>query len=311
MSEIIKYVIIIIDGLYSITAECVISIGYWVEYCIFINIIILIINMIINNKNRLNILLLYILFSITIFISIMLINSTTVGEDDILYIITHNPLNNDITYLDYMPDKIWDVHDITYPDYIWDVNNISNYSNNITYMASNVGWELRLTNSDTDPIDFNDPVNNVYKSNIPGLQNQIVTKQDLYTTFKNTIETHSMANWNKLDKAKYTKVDVVNVMSFEHLYTRLYGIKLTNHHLDLKWWNLCYLYGITHHEDIPFNINDIKNYTPESFYNHLKTLDDNKSLNPFWQRELEKYGNKQDVFYTYMRIIHFVINRRV
>lgn len=311
MSEIIKYVIIIIDGLYSITAECVISIGYWVAYCIFINIIILIINMIINNKNRLNILLLYILLSITIFISIMLINSTTVGEDDILYIITHNPLNNDITYLDYTSDKIWDVHDITYPDYIWDVNHISNYSNNITYMASNVGWELRLTNSDTDPIDFNDPVNNVYKSNIPGLQNQIVTKQDLYTTFKNTIETHSMANWNKLDKAKYTKVDVVNVMSFEHLYTRLYGIKLTNHHLDLKWWNLCYLYGITHHEDIPFNINDIKNYTPESFYNHLKTLDDNKSLNLFWQRELEKYGNKQDVFYTYMRIIHFVISRRV
>lgn len=267
------------------------------------------INLIIKNK-RLKILLLYIIFSIMIFISIMLINSATVGEDDILYIITHNPLDNHITYLDYMSDKIWDVHDIAYSDYIWDVDNISNYSNNITYMSSNIGWELCYPNSEGDPIDLNDPVNVVYTSNIPGL-NQVITKQDLYTSFKNTIVVNSMANWNKLDKAKYTKVDVVNVVSFEHLYNSLYGIKLTNFHLDLKWWNLCYLYGISHHEDIPFNIYDIKSYTPESFYSHLKTLSDENRLNYFWKRELEKYSDKQDVFYTYMRIVHFVMNKRI
>lgn len=310
INEIIKYVIIIIDGLYNITAECVISISYWVVYCIFINIIILIINLIIKNKNRLNILL-YIIFSIMIFISIMLINSTTVGEDDILYIITSNSLDNHITHLDYMSDKIWDVHDIIYSDYIWNENNISNYSNNITYMSGNVGWELCLSNSEPDPIDFENPVNDIFKSNIPGLQNQTITKQDLYNTFKNTIENNSMSNWNKLDKTKYTRIDVLNVVNFEHLYTGIYNIKLTNFHLDLKWWNLCYLYGITHHKDIPFNINDIKNYTPESFYNHLKTLNDENSLNNFWKRELDKYSDKQDVFYSYMRIIHFVLNKRM
>jgi len=41
INEIIKYVIIIIDGLYNITVECVISIGYWVAYCIFMYIIII------------------------------------------------------------------------------------------------------------------------------------------------------------------------------------------------------------------------------------------------------------------------------
>jgi len=309
MSEIIKYVIITIDGLYNITVECGISIGYWVAYCIFIKIIIWVINLIINNKNRLKILLLYIIFSFTIFISIMLINSTTVGEDDILYIITQNPLDNHITHFDYMSNKIWDIHDIIYSDYIWNENNISNYSNNVVYMSGNVGWELYLANSEPEPINFNDPVNNIFRSNIPGLQNQTINKQDLYTTFKNTIETNSMANWNKLDKTKYTRLDVLSVVNFEHLYTSIYKIKLANYHLDLKWWNLCYLYGITHHEDVPFNINDIKNYTPESFYNHLKNNEN--TLSNFWKRELNRYSDKQDVFYSYMRIIHFVINKRM
>lgn len=310
MSEIIKYVIIIIEGLYNITAECVISIGYWVASYIFIKIIIIfIINLIINNKNRLK-KLLYIIFSITVFICIMLINITTAGEDDISYIMTQDPLDNHITHLDNMPDKLLDVHDITYSDYIWDENNI-NYSKNITYMAGNTGWELCLSaDSARKPINLNNPINHVFTSNIPGFQNQTITNQDLYNTFKKTIETHSMANWNKLDKSKYTRIYVLNVANFEHLRQGIYGVKLKNPHLDLKWWNLCYLYGISHHEDIPFNVDDILNHTPESFYNHLRTLRDENLLNNFWKRELEKYSNRPDVFYTYMRIIHSVFSRR-
>jgi hypothetical protein len=48
----------------------------------------------------------------------MLINITTAGEDDVSYIMTQDPLDNHITHLDNMPDKLLDVHDITYSDYI-------------------------------------------------------------------------------------------------------------------------------------------------------------------------------------------------
>jgi hypothetical protein len=301
MSEIINYVIIIISSIMDvfynihITAECVISIGYWVALFILV--------LIINSKNILK-KLLYIIYIIMTCISFILINITSAGEDcnDIIYPLD-NTMHDYITYSDDMSN------------YIWDYNNISNYSNNVMYMIGNEGWELYYPSGESGYIDLliadRNIVNSVFTSNIPELQNQRITKYDLYITFKDTIETNSMKSWYKLDKTKYTKQGVLDSANFEYLYRGIISTKSSNNQLDLKWWNLCYLYGITHHNDIPFDINDIKSYTPESFYNHLVTKKENNSLNDYWKRELVKYeGNKKGEFYAYMRIIHFVINRR-
>jgi hypothetical protein len=43
----------------------------------------------------------------------------------------------------------------------------------------------------------------------------------------------------------------------------------------------------------------------------LETKNEENTLNDYWKRELNKYpGKKRGDFYAYMRIIHFVVNRR-
>jgi hypothetical protein len=45
-------------------------------------------------------------------------------------------------------------------------------------------------------------------------------------------------------------------------------------------WNLCYLYGISHHKDILLDLNDVKSHTPESLYDILENKGDN-TLNDY------------------------------
>jgi hypothetical protein len=119
-----------------------------------------------------------------------------------------------------------------------------------------------------------------------------------------------MKTWYKLDKEKYTKKGVLSIMNFEYLFRGIISSKTSNPDLELKWWNLCYLYGISHHKDIPFDINDLKNHTPESLYNILVKKNEDNTLNDYWKRELNKYPNeKRAYFYTYMRIISFVVSK--
>jgi hypothetical protein len=118
-----------------------------------------------------------------------------------------------------------------------------------------------------------------------------------------------MKSWYKLDKEKYTKQGVLEYSNFENLYKGIIASKATNPEVDLKWWDICYLYGISHHKDIPFDLNDVKNHTPESLFNLLKKKNADHTLNDYWKRMLTKYPNeKRAQFYTYMRIIAFVVS---
>jgi hypothetical protein len=202
----------------------------------------------------------------------------------------------------------YDMSNEIFKDSKWD------YSFNTTYCASNEDWEPYYPCGEKGYFDLliadRDQVNSVFRSNIPSLQNQRITKHDLYVTFKNTIETNALNNWTKLDKAKFSKKEVLDVINFEYLYKGIISTKSSNNALDIKWWNLCYLYGISHHYDVPFDLNEIKSYTPESFYNDLETKSNNGHVSDYWKRELAKNKDKKNEFYAYMRIIHFVKSRR-
>jgi hypothetical protein len=74
---------------------------------------------------------------------------------------------------------------------------------------------------------------------------------------------------------------VLDAINFEYLYRTVISTTTSNKDLELKWWNLCYLYGISHHSDIPFDLNDVKNHTPESLYNLLETKNKDNTLNDY------------------------------
>lgn len=312
MSEIINYVIniisYIIDVFYNIhiTAEFIIFIGY----CGALFILVFIINGIFNGKNILK-KLLYITYIVMSIILFILINITSAGEDDCSYLLykTH-PLSI----------KIHDYHLEDMPNYIDILNNcITNITKNTIYMTGREGWEIYFPREEDENtyldllIADRDNIHKIFQSNIPEMQNpnQRFTKSDLYLKFIDTIDTNAMKSWCKLDKIKYTKKIVLDQANFEYLYRAVISISVKNPDLKLNWWNLCYLYGISHHKDIPFDLNDIINKTPESFYEMLEDKKNNDTLSAYWKKELDKYsGNKKGDFYASMRIIQFVVNKR-
>lgn len=311
MSEIINYVINIIsyimDVFYNIhiTAEFIIFIGYWGTLCILV----FIIDWIFNGKNILK-KLLYITLIIMSIIYFILINITCHGEDDCSYVfdMTH-PLS--IKIHDYYSEDMY--------NYIDTLHNCTTIiSKNSIHMSSREGWEIYFPREEDEDTYLDlltadrDKINNIFQSNIPEMQNQNqrFTKTDLYLKFKDTIDTNSMKTWYKLDKTKYTRKGVLDVTNFEYLYRGIITTSVKNTDLNLNWWNLCYLYGISHHKDIPFDLNDVINKTPESFYGMLEEKKNNNTLNDYWKKELDKYSGKKNDFYAYMRIINFVVNKR-
>lgn len=220
-----------------------------------------------------------------------------------LYDITNDPLDN-AWYHSY---DTWD-HSYDEWDHSYDE---CNYSYNTIHLSGRPGWEIYFPQNEKGYLDLvyadkkfiND---SVFRSSIPELQNQTITKEDLYISFKNTLNTSSLRNY-KLDQSKYIRRVVMDEVRFEYLYWSILSNKSSNVWLELKWWDLCYIYGLSHHKDIPFDLNDIKSHTPQTFYNYLEIKKNNNTLNDYWKRALNKYQDKPESLYAYVRISNFVI----
>jgi hypothetical protein len=307
MSEIFNNVIIVIYYIIDvffiipIITTCLISRGFWVAYCILV---LNIINWISNNINKLYVLL-YNLIIFLIFILIILINIPSAGEDlEILYPKDILSPNNRLDYISHT-DKLWECEsDIYY----------SNYSRNVTYMSGNEDWESNFFNN---PKGYNDllfadknSISNMFKGNTSISENNIMNKQECNSCFQNTVSEVVTKRLRYFDTTKYTVEDTLSPTRFDALYKGIISTKASNSSLDLNWRELCRLYAITHHTLTPFDINDIKSYTPETFYTHLQTLHNDKPLCPNWQWPLNKYPNKKNELYAYMRIVEFSINNK-
>lgn len=292
MNGIINYVNIIIsyitDIFYNnITALYVIRIGFGIGLSILLSIIKWRINII---KKYIWLLIIYIII-LCIFIMLMLINYAGEDCEHMFYYTVNNAMDNYIEY-----DML-------------NENSTSNYSKNTTHCMADQGWERYFLNTGKDNIDLENSNKNelkkIFTSNIPELQNEKITKDELLNIFNNS---HSRFTGSRFNYQLYTKHGMLDYIKFEKLGAAIINVKLTNSTLNLKWWNLCHLYSLIHYKDIPFDINDIKSYSPETFYEDLVNKDHNKSFNSYWKRELNKYKDSQNEFYSYMRIIHSVID---
>ena len=288
--------------LYTV-AECVMDIGYWVALFIWLFILSWTFD-----RNKIIKKLLKIIYGILALIFFIPIYMTTAGEDEMYFLLKELELPDSPLYEDPCDSWVFEYIDLKVPK-------PSVYSSNVTYMMGDemdpyypYGEKAYLDLLIAD----RNLINNIFQSNIPELQNpnQRLTKSDLYDSFKDNVETNAMKSWYKLDKEKYTKQGVLEYSNFENLYKGIIASKATNPEVDLKWWDICYLYGISHHKDIPFDLNDVKNHTPESLFNLLKIKNADHTLNDYWKRMLTKYPNeKRAQFYTYMRIIAFVVSK--
>lgn len=294
MSEIINYINVIIfyimDIFYIITTVYVIIIGFWVTLWILFSII----KWIINSKYKyIFINTIYFILLCISFILMLILSAVECCEDPCDYTV-NNSIDNIMYYLEY------DMLNEYYP---------SNYSPNIIYCMADEGWERYFPTTEKDYTNLSiadkNEVNKVFTRNVPGFENQILTKDEVQDTFKESTSKHS---WDKLDRALYNKRVVLNAKNFENLYKGVISVKLANLDLNLNWRNLCYLYNISHHSNLPFDIHNIKSYTPESFYENLESNKD--YLNSYWKNEYSKYQNTQNELYAYMRIIDSVVNKR-
>ena len=294
MNEIINDVNIIISYIMdvfsnNITALHVIRIGFGIALSILLSII----KWRIDSKKKYILLLIIYIIILCIFFMLILINYAGEDCEHMFYSTVNNAIDNYIEY-----DML-------------NENYTSNYSKNTIHCMADQGWERYFLNTEKDNIDLEisnrNEVRKIFTSNIPSLQNEEITKKGLYDTFKNS---HLGFTGSRIDKTLYTKQGMLDYIMFEKLCRGIISIKLTNNTLNLKWWNLCHLYSLSHYQDIPFDLNSIKSYTPETFYEDLVKKDHNNSLNNYWKRELSKYKDSQNEFYSYMRIIHSVINSR-
>ena len=224
----------------------------------------------------------FIIFAFTVFLITVKIICSFIDPQYLVYGITNDPINSS--------------------DY--------KYKYNTIHLSGRPGWEayftekpkgyIALENADKKYIN-----NSLFKSSIPQIQNGDVTKDELFEVFKKNLNTSSLKGWYKIDQTKYTRKNVLDPIRFEYLYKSAYSIKSLNIGLDLNWWDLCNIYGLSHHKDITFELTMVKNYTPESFYAHLEQ--NKNSLNNYWKRTLEKFKDRPELLYSYVRISAFVI----
>ena len=316
MDNIIYIIIIILDSIFMVAlcvfnllyklytaAERVMDIYYWVSLFIFLFLFSWTFDRHTIIKKTLKII--YYILALIFFI---LVNMTTAGEDETYFLLKELELMDSPLYEQPSNRWVYEYIDLKVPK-------PSIYSSNVTYMMGDeidryypygekAYLDLLIADSNL--------INSIFQSNIPELQNpnQILTKEELYLSFKDNVETNAMKSWYKLDKEKYTKQGVLEYSNFENLFKGIIASKATNPEVNVRWWDLCYLYGISHHKDIPFDLNDVKNHTPESLFNLLERKNADHTLNDYWKRMLTKYPNeKRAQFYTYMRIIAFVVSK--
>ena len=230
----------------------------------------------------------FVIIAISVFFIILKIICSFIDPYYLLYGMTNDPLNSS----DYK-------------------NNYSyKYKYNTTHLSGRPGWEAYFTEKPKGYIALENAdkkyiLNNVFKSSIPQIQNRAITKDDLYEVFKNNLNDYSLKGWHKIDQTKYIRKNVLEPIRFEFLFKTLSAISSSNPGLDLKWWDLCNIYGLSHHKDIIYDLTMVKNYTPESFYAHLEQ--NKSSLNNYWKRTLEKFKDRPELLYSYVRISAFVI----
>jgi len=310
MSEIINYINIIIsyimDVFYNyITVIYVIRISFWVTFLILFYII----KWIINSKYKYIFLrTIYFIILCLYFILILIMSAAECNDEDWFNTVS-DPINVPILkYIEY---------DMLNENYHW------NYSYNITYCMADQNWEDHFPISRNVYTNLSVADRNIYtnlsfadrneifrvftRSNIPEYRDWILNEEEMKEVFKEAASKHSWTT--KVNTEVYNKRVVLNNDNFERLHKGVVSVKIANLDLNLKWRNLCYLYSISHHRNLPFEIHNIRSYTPQSFYDNLDSNSNN--LNSYWRREYIKYQYSQNELYAYMRIIDSVVNRRI
>ena len=224
----------------------------------------------------------FVIIAITVFLIIVKIICSFIDPHYLLYGITNDSLNSS--------------------DY--------KYKYNTTHLSGRPGWEAYFTEKPKGYIalenaDKKNIFNNVFKSSLPHIQDRAITKDDLYEVFKNNLKNDSLKGYHKIDQTKYIKKNVFEPIRFEFLFKTLSAFSSSNPRLDLKWLDLCNIYGLSHHKDLTFELTMVKNYTPESFYAHLEQ--NKNSLNNNWKRALVNFEDRPELLYSYVRISAFVI----
>ena len=98
---------------------------------------------------------------------------------------------------------------------------------------------------------------------------------------------------------------------YDALINGFKSVQAKNRNLNLDWEQQCRIYALLHRKLVPFDIKDIKSWTPETFYTFLQTSKNNKILSPKWEYMMNKYlkdSSKKYELYTYMRIVNFAMN---
>ena len=161
---------------------------------------------------------------------------------------------------------------------------ISEYSCN---MSSREGWQDHFVNIARDNSTMlntdQNSIRNMFKE---PFSDRIMNKYELKYNFDQTVKRYMTTRWAHLD-TKYTLPGILEHTKCEALYKGIVTTKASNSQLDLNWKELCRFYAISHHKLTPMDINDVKNFTPETFYTHMQTLDSDKKLCPTWKSVIE------------------------
>lgn len=285
----------------SVIFNHVILVIYYIIIWIKNNLIIVTYYIINNNKLYVS---LYYLFMFLSFILIFIINMPTAGKDDLEYLLKDNTTcsNNRLDLLH--ADNVWEwwYEPTTYP------------SNSLCQLSGNDDWEKYFPSNSKGYTDLlfadKNSITNMFRGNTSLSANNVMDKTECNNCFQNTISSVVTKRLTYFDRTKYTVEDTVASTRFEALYKGIISTKASNNSLDLNWRELCRLYAMTHHIRTPFDIHEIKSYTPETFYNHLETSHKNKPLCLHWQWPLDKYSTKKNELYAYMRIVEFSMKNK-
>lgn len=252
---------------------------------------------------------------------------STAGEDEIEFYINEyklDPFNADYLWgcenisWDYS-NRVWeredDLRDFSYR--VWECEDDSRYlSDSVCNLAGNEDWERSFLHNDNSKGFFDlvcadrNTIMEIFRGTTSLSTNNVMDKAECNRCFQDSISSVVTKRLTYFDKTKYTVEATVAQERFESLYKGVIGTKASNPYLDLKWRELCRLYAMTHHVRTPFDIHEIRNYTPETFYEFLETRHKNKPLCLHWQWPLDKFSTRKNELYAYMRVVEFSMRNR-
>lgn len=197
-----------------------------------------------------------------------------------------------------------------------DLNSIIN-QNFLNANNSNLDYNHPVTQSLLNA-DINSVKNIVFKDITLEHGERILNKEESKRVFEDIISNTVHSRHKGLNRI-YSYSDIKSSVRFDALYRGIIAVTSTNYdfripanYLDLNWKELCRVYAAVHHKYMPLDINQINNYTTKQLYEYMHGLDASNSLSPIIERNLRPFLNdyhKQREFYSYMRIVHYAINR--